>query len=160
MFFLQQTTWWFANVISTRETIDCFNNWITLTDAIFVSLISASPFFFSRIRFSLSLHHFSFLECRNAGQLRFSLILIYYAHWAKRFNYWGGNGNNTDCCLRLFPPPLPPLLPSPPSSHSAQMLHHFFFRLSLSDESRSMRWDAKFGNRRITKKKLSFETVV
>lgn len=49
---------------------------------------------------------------------------------------------------------------SPPSSHSAQMLHHFFFRLSLSDESRSMRWDAKFGNRRITKKKLSFETVV
>lgn len=53
------------------------------------------------------------------------------------------------------PPPSPA-----PSSHSAQMLHHFFFRLSLSDESPSMRWDAKFGNRRITKKKLSFETVV
>lgn len=44
MFFLQQTTSWFANVILTRETR--FNNW-TLTDAIFVSLISASLLSFS-----------------------------------------------------------------------------------------------------------------
>lgn len=54
------------------------------------------------------------LECRDAGQLRFPQFNFNLCPLSEeRFNYWGGNGNNTECYLRLF------------SSH-AQMLYDFF----------------------------------
>lgn len=64
------------------------------------------------------------LECRDAGQLRFPQFNFNLCPLSEeRFNYWGGNGNNTECYLRLF------------SSH-AQMLYDFFSSVGQSPSMR------------------------